>query len=82
MTAAEEERLYREAYNAHEMAERFALAAMYEYLSSRTSDTALMVLADRQWGWEQRGFLSREICDYADMILTDRLEEKVESCPN
>jgi hypothetical protein len=77
MSPAEQERLYREAYNAHERAEQVALAAMYEYLSARASNEALMCLADPEWGWHQRSYLSCVIIDYADDILTNRLDAMV-----
>lgn len=71
-----EETLYRDAYNAHERAELMALEAMRAHLRTASSE-ALMCLADPQWRWETRSWMSLAIVDAADDILTERLNVAV-----
>jgi uncharacterized pyridoxal phosphate-containing UPF0001 family protein len=73
-----EESLYREAYNAHELAEQAALEAITEQLRG-VSLEGLMCLADPDWGWEKRGSMSGWITDRADEVLTEKLESLVEA---
>lgn len=71
-----EEQLYRLAINAHEAAESAALEAMYAELR-RHSVEALACLADPEWRWETRSWMSAGIIDYADDILCDKLDAAV-----
>lgn len=71
-----EKQLYEAAYNAHEHAENAALEALYESLSNESIDT-LACLCDSSWGWEQRGFISRAVVDFAGDLLVEKLEELV-----
>ena len=71
-----EEQLYRIAYNTHERAEAAAMEAMRTSLADADLD-ALACLCDPQWGWEERGWMSRSIIEHANEALDGKLEALV-----
>ena len=73
-----EAELYREAYNAHESAEREMLGALEVFLRERVSTDGLACLCDPSWGWESRSSLSGWIVEAADGVLNARLNGALE----
>lgn len=71
-----EAQLYEVAYNAHEGAECAAMEALVAHLREQSID-ALACLADPQWGWEKRSWMSMAIIDQASEMLDEKLEAMV-----
>jgi len=71
-----EQQLYEVAYNAHERAEAAACEAMYAHLQT-CSIEALACLADPEWNWKSRSWMSETIIDYASEVLNEKLEAMV-----
>jgi len=74
--AARDEKLLRLAYNAHEKAEDAALKALYASLEAESVD-ALTCLADPEWKWQTRSWISVAIIDAANEVLDAKLEALV-----
>jgi len=71
-----QEQLMREAYNAHENAECLAMEAVCAHLQTCSVD-ALACLADPQWRWDTRSWMSAAIIDLASEVLDEKLEALV-----
>ena len=71
-----EDELFEVAYNAHERAEVVAMDALVDCLREQSVD-ALACLADPEWRWETRGWMSGTITEWASEVLNEKLDAAV-----